>query len=39
MKRILLMLLPLALLFAGCKYDDTDIWNELNSQKAKLAEL
>ena len=39
MKRILLMLLPLALLFAGCKYDDTDIWNELNAQKAKLAEL
>ena len=39
MKKVLLLLLPLALALAGCKYDDTEVWEEINSQKAKLTAL
>ena len=40
MKKVLLLLLPLAFALAGCdKYDDSKVWDELNAQKAKLAAL
>lgn len=39
MKKFLLLLLPIAFALAGCKYDDTDVWDELNAQKAKIAAL
>ena len=39
MKKLLLLLLPLACMLAGCKYDDTSLWDEVNAQKAKIASL
>lgn len=39
MKKLLLLLLPLACVLAGCKYDDTSLWDEVNAQKAKIATL
>ncbi len=39
MKKSLLLLLPLACMLAGCKYDDTSLWDEVNAQKAKIATL
>ena len=33
------MLLPIAAMLAGCKYDDSKIWEELEAQKAKIAAL
>ncbi|MBR4756378.1 MAG: hypothetical protein IK076_05500, partial [Bacteroidales bacterium] len=39
MKKFLLLLLPLACLVAGCKYDDSDIWSELNSQAGRITSL
>lgn len=39
MKRILFLLLPLVCLLAGCKYDDSEVWNALSSQGARIANL
>lgn len=39
MKKLLLLLLPFACMLAGCKYDDTSLWDEVNAQKAKIATL
>ena len=39
MKRLIFLLLPLACILAGCKYDDSKIWEELEAQKAKIAAL
>ena len=39
MKKILFLLLPLACMLAGCKYDDSKVWAELNAQKAKIESL
>ncbi len=39
MKRLLLMLLPIAAMLAGCKYDDSEVWKELDSQNERIAAL
>ena len=39
MKKFLFLLLPLACMLAGCKYDDSKVWAELNAQKAKIESL
>ena len=39
MKKILFCLLPIALLAIGCKYDDSEIRNQLAAQKQRIAEL
>ena len=39
MKKLLFLLLPLACILAGCKYDDSKVWQELEAQKAKIAAL
>ncbi|MBR7005156.1 MAG: hypothetical protein IKI00_09365 [Bacteroidales bacterium] len=39
MKKLLFLLLPFAFILAGCKYDDSKIWEELNAQKAQIASL
>lgn len=39
MKKFLLMLLPLAALVAGCRYDDSEVWEELNNHEARLLAL
>ena len=39
MKKLLFLLLPLACVLAGCKYDDSDVWDEIDSQKARIAAL
>ena len=39
MKKTLLLLLSLAFVLAGCKYDDSSVWDEINAQKAKIAAL
>ena len=39
MKTFLFLLLPLACMLAGCKYDDSKVWAELNAQKAKIESL
>lgn len=33
------MLLPLAALVTGCRYDDTEIWEELNNHEARILAL
>jgi hypothetical protein len=39
MKKLLFLLLPFAFILAGCKYDDSKVWEELNAQKAQIASL
>lgn len=39
MKKLLFLLLPIACVLAGCKYDDSKVWEELNAQKAKITAL
>ena len=39
MKKLLLILLPLVSVLAGCKYDDTEVWDEINAQKARITTL
>ena len=37
MKKFLLMLLPMAaLLVSGCRFDDSDIWDELNDHETRI---
>lgn len=38
-KYILGMILSAAVLFTGCKYDDDDLWNEVNDQAKRIAAL
>lgn len=39
MKKFLLMLLPLAALVTGCRYDDSEVWEELNNHEARILAL
>ncbi len=39
MKKLILILIPTICLFAGCKYDDSGVWEELNAQKARIEAL
>ena len=39
MKKFLLMLMPLAVLVTGCRYDDTDVWDELNNHETRILAL
>ena len=39
MKRLLLFILPLVSVLAGCKYDDTEVWDEIRAQNAKISAL
>lgn len=39
MKKFLLMLLPIAALVTGCRYDDSDVWDELNNHETRLLAL
>lgn len=39
MKKFLLMLLPLAALVAGCRYDDSEVWEELNNHEQRILAL
>ena len=39
MKKFLLMFLPLAVLVTGCRYDDSEVWKELNNHENRLLAL
>lgn len=39
MKKFLLMLLPLAALVTGCRYDDSEVWEELNNHEQRILAL
>ena len=39
MKKLLLVLLPVAAMLIGCKYDDSEVWNELDSQNERITAL
>ena len=39
MKKLLFLIAPALLLLAGCQYDDTDVWKELERQKGLISEL
>ena len=37
--RMIFIVLALAACLGSCKYDDTDIWNRLEEQEARIAAL
>ena len=39
MKKLLFLIMPALLLFAGCQYDDTEVWKEVERQKGLITDL